>query len=122
MDPEQTPRRGIVHMVTVARRHVHPLGLRKYQANVFLLSSDDPGSWDPKEPVAVEPSLCPITFQELSEREPPEVEVAPTSILHVRVVRELTSCSISVNAAILVEKVLTICGKNISELFELCIE
>ena len=27
---------------------------------VFLLSSDDPGPWDPRDTVAVEPSLCPI--------------------------------------------------------------
>ena len=31
---------------------------------VFLLSSDDPGPWDPRDPVAVEPSLCPSIFQD----------------------------------------------------------
>ena len=76
---------------------------------VFLLSSDDPRPWDPRDTVAVEPSLCPSKFQELAELEPPEEEVAPASILHMRVVREMTFCSISANAAILVEKVLTIC-------------
>ena len=37
---------------------------------VFLLSSDDPGPWDPREPVAVEPSPCPRMFQDLAEPEP----------------------------------------------------
>ena len=34
---------------------------------VFLLSSDDPGPWDPTYPVAVEPLLCPSTFEDLAE-------------------------------------------------------
>ena len=33
---------------------------------VFLLSSDDPGRWDPRDPVAVEPLLCPSIFQDLA--------------------------------------------------------
>ena len=34
---------------------------------VFLLSADDPGPWDPRDPVAVEPLLCPSMFQDLAE-------------------------------------------------------
>ena len=34
---------------------------------VFLLSSDDPGLWDPRDPVAVELVLCPSIFQDLVE-------------------------------------------------------
>ena len=30
---------------------------------VFLVSSDDPGPWDRRDPAAVEPSLCPRMFQ-----------------------------------------------------------
>ena len=37
---------------------------------------------------------CPSKFQKLAEPEPLEAEVAPPSILHMRVVRELTFCSI----------------------------
>ena len=37
---------------------------------VFLLSSEDFGPWVPRDPVAVEPSLCPSNFQELAEPEP----------------------------------------------------
>ena len=31
------------------------------------MSSDDPGPWDPRDPVAVEPLFCPKMFQDLAE-------------------------------------------------------
>ena len=55
---------------------------------VFLLSSDDPGPWDPRDPAAVEPLLCPSMFHDLAESEPLETVVAFVSILQMRAVRE----------------------------------
>ena len=43
---------------------------------VFLLSSEDPWPWDTRDPVAVEPSLCPSMFQDLAESRPLEQEAA----------------------------------------------
>ena len=81
---------------------------------VFLLSSEDPGSWDP---VAVEPTACPSTFQDLAEPETFEAEATSVSILYMRAVRELTFClraltfcCISAKNEILAERVLTICS------------
>ena len=51
---------------------------------VFLLSSDDPGPWDPRDPVAVEPSLCPSFFQDLAEPDPLETDVAFVSNVVIR--------------------------------------
>ena len=51
---------------------------------VFLSSSEDPGPWDPSDPVAVEPSLCPSEIQELAELEPFEVEAALVSKVATR--------------------------------------
>ena len=58
--------------------HVHLQGLRKVSSLrlVFLLSSDDPGPWDPRDPVAAEPSPCRSTIQDLAEPEPLEPEAA----------------------------------------------
>ena len=74
------------------------------QRLVLLLSSDDPGPWDPRDPTAVEPSLYPSMFHDLAEVEPLETNVAFVPILHMRVVRELSFsvrvlgfCSISVH-------------------------
>ena len=94
-------------METVVRRHFehfHHLGLCLCQVlrPVFLLSSDDPGPWDP---VVGEPSTCPGKGQDLAEPETLEAEATSVSILHKRAVRELKVCSISANAAILVAKV-----------------
>ena len=84
---------------------------------VFLLSSDDPGPWDPRDPAAVEPLLRPSMFHDLAESEPLETDVAFVSILHVRAVRELTFsvrvltfCSNAANDAILAERALTVCS------------
>ena len=85
--------------------------------HVFLLSSEDPGPWEPRDLVAVEPSLCPSEFQEHAEPEPLEAEAAFVSILHMRAVRELTFsvrvltfCSNAANDAILAESALTVCS------------
>ena len=63
---------------------------------VFLLSSDDPGPWDPRDPAAVEPSPCPNTFQDLAEPEPVETDVAFVSNMVTRAARVLTICSMFV--------------------------
>ena len=57
---------------------------------VFLLSSEDAGPWDPRDPVVVEPSLCPSKFQELAEPEPLEAEAAFVSKVVTRAARLLT--------------------------------
>ena len=84
---------------------------------VFLLSSDDPGPWDPRDPVAVEPLLCPSMSHDLAESEPLETDVAFVSNLQMRAVRELTFsvkvltfCSIAAKNAILAERALTVCS------------
>ena len=54
---------------------------------VFLLSSDDPGPWDPRDPVAVEPLHCPSMFQDLAESkllEPGAAFVTGCSTSHCR--------------------------------------
>ena len=63
---------------------------------VFLLSSDDPGPRVPRDPVAVEPSLCPSLFQDLAEPDPLEADVAFISKVATRAARLLTICSIFV--------------------------
>ena len=63
---------------------------------VFLLSSDDPVPWDPRDIVAVEPSLYPSTFQDLAESGPPEPEAAPVSKMVTRAKSLPTICSIIV--------------------------
>ena len=92
--------------------HVRLLGSRKYQ--VFVLNSCNRpmilGRRIPKDPVAVEPSFCPSKFQDLAEPETQHAEAKYASIFHMRAVTELKFCSISANAAILAEKVLTICS------------
>ena len=60
---------------------------------VFLLSSDAPRPWDPRDPVVVEPSLCPSTFQDLAEPEPLETDAAPASQAATRAARPSTDCS-----------------------------
>ena len=86
-------------MGTVVRplRACSPSGREKVSSLrfVFLLSSDDPGPWDPRDPAAVEPLLCPSMFHDLAEPEPLETDVAFVSILHMRAARELT-CSVRV--------------------------
>ena len=62
----------------------------------FLLSSEDPGPWDPRDPVAVEPSLCPSKFHDLAESDPLETDVAFVSSMVTRAARLLTICSIFV--------------------------
>ena len=113
-----TPR-NVVHVEIEALRACSSSGLEKVSSLrlVLLLSSDDPGPWDPRGPVAVEPSPCPSTFQELAEPEPPEADVAFVKILHMRAVRELTFCAmvltfccIAANNAISTTRVLTICS------------
>ena len=47
---------------------------------VFPLSSDDPWPSDPRDPVAAELLLCPRMFQDISESEPLETDVAFVSI------------------------------------------
>ena len=84
---------------------------------VFCLSSDDPGPWDPRDPVAVDPSLCPSTIQDLAESGPLELEVAFASIWHTRAVRELgcwRSVSNAVNNAILATRASTVCSTLVS--------
>ena len=54
---------------------------------VFPLSSDDPGPWDPRDPVAVEPSLCPSMFQDLAESGLLKPEAAPVSTEVTRATR-----------------------------------
>ena len=49
-----------------------------------------PRPWDPRDPAAVEPLLCPSMFQDLAEPEPLETDVAFVSIWHIRAVRMLT--------------------------------
>ena len=44
---------------------------------VFLLSSDDPVPWDPRVRVAMEPSLCPSTLQDLAKAGALEPEATP---------------------------------------------
>ena len=56
---------------------------------VFLLSSGDPGPWDPG---AVEPSTGP-GGQDLAEPETPEAEAAPVSKAATRTARLPTICS-----------------------------
>ena len=63
---------------------------------VFLLSSDDPGPWDPRDPVAVKPLPCPSKFQELAEPKPLETDVAFDSKAVTRAARLLTICSVFV--------------------------
>ena len=60
---------------------------------VFLLSSDDAGPWDPRDPLAVESSPCPSTFQDLAELQPLEAEAAPASKAATRTSRPSTACS-----------------------------
>ena len=63
---------------------------------VFLLSSDDPGPWDTRDPAAGEPSLCPRKFKDLAEPDPLETDVALVSNVVTRAARLLTICSIFV--------------------------
>ena len=63
---------------------------------VFLLSSDDPGPWDPREPVAVEPLLCPSMFQYLAVSGLLEPEAAFVSKEVTRATRLPTICKICV--------------------------
>ena len=67
---------------------------------MFLLSSDDPGPWDSRDPVAVEPSQCPSMFQDLAESGPLEPEAAPVSKVVTRAKRLPTTCSILVVLAV----------------------
>ena len=57
---------------------------------VFLLSSEDPWPWDPRDPVAVEPLPCPSKFREFSEPEPLETEVAFVSNVVTRAARSIS--------------------------------
>ena len=70
-------------------------GLEKVSSRrlVFLLSSEDPGPWESRDPMAVEPSLCPRKFQELAEPEPLEAEAAPASNAATRAASLQTACS-----------------------------
>ena len=63
---------------------------------VFLLSSDDPGPWEPRDPVAVEPVLCPSMFQDFAEPDSLDTVVAFVSHVVTRAARLLTICSIFV--------------------------
>ena len=75
-------RNPVVHTGTVVRRnsvHVHVQDLREYQVHVLCSccrqKTQGHGTlwlWS----VAVEPSPCPRTVQDLAEPEPPEVEAA----------------------------------------------
>ena len=72
-------------------------GLRTNQVFVmYCLSSFDPGLWDRRDPVTVETSLCPSTFQDLAEQDPVETDVAFCSIVVARAARLPTICSIFV--------------------------
>ena len=64
-----------------ALRACSSLGLEKVLSLcfVFLMSSDDPGPWDPRDPVAVEPLFCPKIFQDLVESGPLEREATVCS-------------------------------------------
>ena len=59
---------------------------------VFLLSSDDPGPWDPRNPSAVEPLLRPSMFHNLAESEPLETDVARFNFAHARSERNDAFC------------------------------
>ena len=101
VSPLRNPFCGIVRTGTAVRRHfvlVYLRGLRTYQAFVlyYLLSSDDPGPRDPRDPVAVEPSLCPSVFHDLAEPDPLETDDAFVSNVVTRAARLLTICSIFV--------------------------
>ena len=63
---------------------------------MFPLSSDDQGPWDPRDPVAVEPLLCPCMFQDLVESGPLEPEAAFASKEVTRAAKLPTFCSIFV--------------------------
>ena len=82
-----------------ALRACSSLGLVKVSSLrlVFLLSSDDPGPWDPRDPVAVEPLLCPSTFPDHAESGPLEPEAAFVSKEVTRATRLPTIFSIFVN-------------------------
>ena len=63
---------------------------------VFSLSSDDPGPWDQRDPLAVEPSPCPSMFQDLGEPNPLDTDVAIVSNVVTRAAKLLTICSMFV--------------------------
>ena len=97
----QTLPRDIVHKENpskTALRACSSSGLEKVSSLrlVFLLSSDDPGPWDPEDPVTVEPSLCPSGFQELAEPEPLEAEATFVSKVVTQAARLSTICSMFV--------------------------
>ena len=60
------------------------------------MSLDDPVPWDPKDPMAVEPLLCPNMFHDLAESEPLETDVAFVSNVVTQADRLVTICSIFV--------------------------
>ena len=62
----------------------------------FLLSSDDPGPWDPRDPVTVELSLCWSTFQDLVESglSDPEAAFVSKEVLRANILP--ITCSILV--------------------------
>ena len=72
-------------------------GLEKVSSLLFSLSSDDPGTWDPRDPVAVEPLLCPSMFQDLAESGLLEPEAGFVSKEVTRATRLPTICSIFVS-------------------------
>ena len=57
------------------------------------LSAKDSAPWDPRNPVALEPSLCPSIFQDLAEPEPLDTKAAFVSNMVTRAARLLTISS-----------------------------
>ena len=66
---------------------------------VVLLSSDHPWHGTPRDPVAVEPSPCPRTLQDLAESEPLETDVAFVSNAATRASKLLTLFNVRVFAS-----------------------
>ena len=65
----------------IALRACSSSGLEKVSSLrlVFLLSSDDPGPWDPWDPAAVEPSTCSTEGQDRAEPDTFDAEAAYVS-------------------------------------------
>ena len=87
---------------------------------VFLLSSDDPGRRDPRDPVAVEPSLCPSRFQELADPELLESQAAFVSKVATRAARLPTICSILVTLVVMAATVWESVWTQLSILDKFC--
>ena len=100
IDPLGNPFGGIARKGIVVRQHfarAHQQGLRRDQVCVLYSYCHRMahGPWDPRDPVAVELSLCPSVFQDRAEPEPLDTDVAFVS----NVVTRAAICSIFVIVA-----------------------